>query len=294
MKKLFLFLFLSLGLFGQVVTIPNTITGAGLPAAINSNFSQVTQKFFGTTAPGAVTGNLPGDFYTDTLHNIVYTCDAPVATPTPACTLVGIGEWNSLATTVAANSFIGPQTLTGLSYPAVTITQHGAGGTTAYTYVVLGTDAAGGTRAIAGATATGNTFASLSGSVYNIVTVAAWSVTSPYVAPVGSCTVYRTVGGTSQGTIGTIASCAAGGALNDTGIAATIASVPADTSGVLATATPIPPPYLTLAALQAAHPTCDITLGSVSSAPPGQQLYSCSGSGVWTQQVGEDANGTWN
>jgi hypothetical protein len=43
------------------------------------------------------------------------------------------------------------------------------------------------------------------------------------------------------------------------------------------------PPYSTLAALQAAHPTCDIALAQVTSAPPGQQLYSCSGSGVWTQ-----------
>ena len=110
MKKLFLLLFLSLGLFGQVVTIPNTITGAGLASAINSNFSQVTSKVFWYKVPGAVTGNLPGDFYTDTLHNIVLHVRLPIATPTPACTLVGIGEWNSFATTVAAIPFIGTQT----------------------------------------------------------------------------------------------------------------------------------------------------------------------------------------
>ena len=55
------------------------------------------------------------------------------------------------------------------------------------------------------------------------------------------------------------------------------------------------PPYATLAALQAAHPTCDISLAQVLAAPPGQQLYSCSGSGVWTQLIGgEISNGTYS
>ena len=86
------------------------------------------------------------------------------------------------------------------------------------------------------------------------------SVTSPYVAPVGSCTVYRTVGGTSQGTIGTIASLCGWWGSERHRHSRNHCQCSSHTSGVLATATPIPPPYLTLAALQAAHPTCDITL----------------------------------
>jgi hypothetical protein len=127
-------------------------------------------------------------------------------------------------------------TVQGMSYPSVTITQGGTPATTTYVYVVVGTDAQGMTRAVTGTTTTGPTTANLGATNYNIVTVAAWSSTAPYVAPVGSCTVYRTVGGAAQGSIGTISSCASGGTLNDTGLTATAGSPPADTSGILAAA----------------------------------------------------------
>jgi hypothetical protein len=127
-------------------------------------------------------------------------------------------------------------TVQGMSYPSVTITQGGTPATTTYVYVVVGTDAQGMTRAVTGTTTTGPTTANLGATNYNIVTVAAWSSTAPYVAPVGSCTVYRTVGGAAQGSIGTISSCASGGTLNDTGLTATAGNPPADTSGILVTA----------------------------------------------------------
>ena len=126
-------------------------------------------------------------------------------------------------------SYVGSNVVAGLSWPVATVTPTGTTGATSYTYVVVGTDATGNTRAVTGATTTGN--ASLSALSYNLVTVAAWSATSPYVAPVGSCSVYRTVGGATTGVIGTISSCAAGGSLRDTGLAGNSASVPADTSG---------------------------------------------------------------
>ena len=73
----------------------------------------------------------------------------------------------------------------GLAWPAVTVTPTGTTGATTYAYTVIGSDASGRTRAIAGTTSTGND--SLSAESFNRVTVAAWSTLSPYVAPVGSC-----------------------------------------------------------------------------------------------------------
>ena len=51
------------------------------------------------------------------------------------------------------------------------------------------------------------------------------------------------------------------------------------------------PQFATLAALQASHPNCDIDAAIVVSSPAGQQLYTCSGSGVWTQQAGGGGSG---
>jgi hypothetical protein len=97
MKKLIFLLFWTVGLFGQVVPIPNTITGAGLPAAINNNFAAVPQKYSGSGPPGSLSGNLPGDTYWDTLNHVYYSCSAPIGTPTPACVAVAVGGWSSIA-----------------------------------------------------------------------------------------------------------------------------------------------------------------------------------------------------
>lgn len=157
----------------------------------------------------------------------VYQNTVDFSTPT-----VITGGQTLLANSVANNN----QTVQGMSYPSVTITQGGTGGSASYTYVVVGTDSASQTRALTGTTATGN--ATLSSGNYNIITVAAFSSSSPYVAPASSCTVYRTVGGSTQGSIGTIASCASGGSLQDKALAATAGSPPTDTSGIFTAAGP--------------------------------------------------------
>lgn len=53
----------------------------------------IAQKFFGTTAPGSIAGNYPGDFYTDTTNHNQYVCNAPAGTPPPACTSVTAAGW---------------------------------------------------------------------------------------------------------------------------------------------------------------------------------------------------------
>lgn len=53
----------------------------------------VAQKFFGTAAPGSVSGNLPGDFFTDTTAHNQYVCNAPSGTAAPACTSVTAAGW---------------------------------------------------------------------------------------------------------------------------------------------------------------------------------------------------------
>lgn len=129
----------------------------------------------------------------------------------------------------------------GMAYPAVTITQSGSAGSTVYTYWVVGIDAQGHRRVIVQTTSLGN--ASLTGSNYNIVAVAAWTSGGSYVQPVGACDVYRSVGAplivspftlpTVDGKIGTIGSCTAGGNLHDTGLSGDSAAIPADNSGTL-------------------------------------------------------------
>jgi hypothetical protein len=66
------------------------ITGSG---TIALDTTKVTQKFFGTAAPGSVAGNLPGDSFTDTANHKEYVCNAPAATATPACTSVTAAGW---------------------------------------------------------------------------------------------------------------------------------------------------------------------------------------------------------
>jgi type II secretory pathway pseudopilin PulG len=51
------------------------------------------QKFFGTAPPTNVTGNLPGDLFTDTTNHNEYVCNAPSGTSAPACTSVTTTGW---------------------------------------------------------------------------------------------------------------------------------------------------------------------------------------------------------
>ncbi len=53
----------------------------------------IPQKFLGTAAPGSVSGNLPGDFFTDTTNHNEYVCNAPSGTAAPACTSVATAGW---------------------------------------------------------------------------------------------------------------------------------------------------------------------------------------------------------
>jgi hypothetical protein len=77
MKQLiFLLLINSISVFGQAV-----------------GTARVTEKFFGTSAPGSVTGNKPGDSFTDTTNHNYYICNAPFGTPVPACTSVSSSGW---------------------------------------------------------------------------------------------------------------------------------------------------------------------------------------------------------
>jgi trimeric autotransporter adhesin len=125
----------------------------------------------------------------------------------------------------------------GLPYNDPAINNVGAPGGTFYAYCVTSTDAYSNTRTSCFNTATGN--ATLNGTNYNTITIAASSGSFPNVLPVGSCTVYRTAGGSTQGVIGTISSCASGGTLNDTGQTGDSTSPPTDTSGAIQVTGPI-------------------------------------------------------
>jgi hypothetical protein len=134
-------------------------------------------------------------------------------------------------------AFVGSGIFRGLSYPSVTITHGGTPASSPYTYAVVGTDVGGKTRAQTGSTATGAVTLTVTDT--NIITVAAWSNVSPDILPVGACDVYRTAGGATQGLIGAIPSCAAGGNLHDTGLVGNAASPPTDTSGVVTFSGPL-------------------------------------------------------
>lgn len=69
----------------QSAGITNTTTaGTQAPAP---------QKFFGTSAPGSIVGNLPGDTFFDTTGHVSYFCNAVPTTQAPACTSVASGQW---------------------------------------------------------------------------------------------------------------------------------------------------------------------------------------------------------
>lgn len=132
----------------------------------------------------------------------------------------------------------GPDTRTGFlqalgpAQPAFTITHGGTPATTAYTYTVVAVDIMNHTKAFAKATATGA--ATLNTTDYNIVTIAAFTVTDTALQPVGGCKVYRTAGGATQGLIGTVYPCVNGGVLNDTGLTGDATTAATDTASVVA------------------------------------------------------------
>jgi hypothetical protein len=72
----------------------STMSCAGKVCDVNTTL--ITQKFFGTSAPGSVAGNLPGDTFSDTTNNKDYWCNAPSGTAAPACTSVAVGGWTLL------------------------------------------------------------------------------------------------------------------------------------------------------------------------------------------------------
>jgi hypothetical protein len=76
----------------------SAIAAEDLPAATAAaigavQLTAVAQKFLGTAAPGPVSGNLPGDFFTDTTNHHQYVCNAPSGTAAPACTSVATAGW---------------------------------------------------------------------------------------------------------------------------------------------------------------------------------------------------------
>jgi hypothetical protein len=110
---------------------------------------------------------------------------------------------------------------------APTVTPTGGTATTNYSYEVTAVSSNGleTLASTAGSTATGEPFASLTGSIYNAVS---WSSTSASYYK-----IYRTVGGTTQGLIGSTTSTS----FNDTGIAAYTKTPALASSGSLSTST---------------------------------------------------------
>lgn len=97
MKRFLLVLACASGIFAQAPSVPDTTTVKDTRTAVNtalaSLFNGKSQRFLGTTAPGSITGNLPGDLYFDTTAHKAYRCDAPSGTAAPACTSVTVGGW---------------------------------------------------------------------------------------------------------------------------------------------------------------------------------------------------------
>lgn len=84
---------------GSIIpSVTNLISGNGSGNGSDSGIapSIVVRKYFGTAAPGSVTGNLPGDLFSDTTHHNDYFCGATSGTAAPACTSVTAGGWTLL------------------------------------------------------------------------------------------------------------------------------------------------------------------------------------------------------
>ena len=101
---------------------------------VSENCFRVPQQFFGTAAPGSVSGNLPGDRFSDTTNHHDYKCGATSATAAPACTTVTPGGWEQIdgASGGAANpaEF---HTVTFSTTPALTPSSATAGTSDAFT-----------------------------------------------------------------------------------------------------------------------------------------------------------------
>ncbi len=103
------------------------------------------------------------------------------------------------------------------------ITNGGTAGVTSYSYKIAISDGVAGTTAAsaAGSTTTGN--ATLSGTNFNIITE---------TTVVGNIyNVYRTVGGATQGLVGSFTATSTSSVFNDTGLAATGTTPSANTTG---------------------------------------------------------------
>lgn len=75
---------------GITQVVSNGVTTLSVDGSI------VPFTFFGTSAPGSVSGNLPGDLFSDTTDHNIYQCNAPSGTSAPACTSVSVGSWTQL------------------------------------------------------------------------------------------------------------------------------------------------------------------------------------------------------
>ena len=175
---------------GNVATLDATgkvLADGGVAPAV------LTRKFFGTATPGSVTGNLPGDLFSDTTNHRVYQCNAPSGTAAPACTAVAAAGWTWLngmscdpatgtctigttvlgggtgtgATQVGLNASAGALEATALGYGAIANARaaiaigHGAtNGTNAYSVAIGEVATAGGASSVA----LGNAASALAGS----------------------------------------------------------------------------------------------------------------------------------
>jgi len=77
-------------ILGELSILSRSIGGT------NNTAGATPQLFFGTAAPGSISGNLPGDLFSDTTNHNDYWCNAPSGTAAPACTAVTTGGWTIL------------------------------------------------------------------------------------------------------------------------------------------------------------------------------------------------------
>ncbi|MDP9113432.1 MAG: hypothetical protein M3O20_07095 [Acidobacteriota bacterium] len=112
--------------FFEVGADGSTVNGTGCST---TGPGSVPQRFFGTAPPGSVSGNLPGDFYSDTTNHNEYWCNAVAGTAAPACTAVAVGGWTLLNGGGTGGTAVAPYTTTVTSQTSVSITAatHGQG-----------------------------------------------------------------------------------------------------------------------------------------------------------------------